>query len=187
MSTYTLIRRDGMKCEVPFLFEKGKFYISEHFENRAHTLGFAQHDTGAVVIYQPLVTLFETVRAGISLMRGVDTPISVNSGYRSPEIKGRFMRLICGRMAENPAARWPGRGIRPMRRVRRWIWDCPRDLEQKNSRRLSGESAGSWDSRRRGRGMSSMITNSSMWIYARCFTGPIPGFRTRIRELGDRG
>jgi hypothetical protein len=88
MNTYTLIRRDGTKCEVPFLFEKGNYYISEHlpqFENRAHTLGFAQHDTGAVVIYQPLVTLFETVRAGLALLRGVETPITVNSGYRSPE------------------------------------------------------------------------------------------------------
>ena len=88
MNTYALIRWDGTKSEVPFLFEKGKFFISEHlpqFENRAHTLGFAQHNTGAVVIYQPLITLFETVRAGISLLRGKDTPITVNSGYRSPE------------------------------------------------------------------------------------------------------
>jgi hypothetical protein len=88
MNTYTLIRRDGIKTEVPFLFEKGKYLISEHlpqFENRAHTLGFAQHDTGAVVIYQPLVTLFETVRTGISLLRGEDTPITVSSGYRSRE------------------------------------------------------------------------------------------------------
>lgn len=88
MNTYTLIRRDGTKCTVPFLFERGNYYISEHlpqFENRTHTLGFAQHNTGAVVIYQPLITLFETVRAGITLLGGKDTPITVNSGYRSPE------------------------------------------------------------------------------------------------------
>lgn len=91
MNTYTLIKRDGTKATVPFLIINGQEYISKHiprFENKEHTLGFAEHSTGKVVIFEPAIELFETLRVYVG-------PIIVNSGYRSDEYqKGLYERDI---------------------------------------------------------------------------------------------
>lgn len=92
MNTYTLIQRNGTRKEVPFLLIRDKYHISEHipqFENRDHTLGYAQHDTGEVVIFEPLIILFEAVRDEVKKVRKKETPIVINSGYRSPEYQKR--------------------------------------------------------------------------------------------------
>jgi uncharacterized protein YcbK (DUF882 family) len=82
LETYIFIRRDGTRVEKPFIIKDGKEYISAHiprWENAAHSLGFAEHSTGKVVIFAPLIDLFETLRANVG------KPIIINSGYRSDE------------------------------------------------------------------------------------------------------
>jgi uncharacterized protein YcbK (DUF882 family) len=82
LDTYTLIKRDGTRIAKPFIIKDGKEYISAHiprWENAAHTLGLAEHSTGKVVIFEPLIDLFETLRSNIG------KAIIINSGYRSDE------------------------------------------------------------------------------------------------------
>jgi hypothetical protein len=74
------IKRDGSQEKVPFKVVNGKEYISPHsprWENAEHTRGFAEHSTGKVVVFEPLIDLFETLRANVG------KPIIINSGYRS--------------------------------------------------------------------------------------------------------
>lgn len=81
MNTYTLIKRDGTAEKRPFLIIDGKEMISEHISR----LEFGEHDEHGrprldvpVVILEPLIELFEAVRAEVG------GPIRINSGYRSP-------------------------------------------------------------------------------------------------------
>lgn len=73
--TYTLIKRDGTKTEVPFLIVNGKEHISEHITK----VEFAQKDSGKVIIHESLIKLFEAVRVGIG------KPLKINSGFRDEE------------------------------------------------------------------------------------------------------
>lgn len=76
MNTYTLISRYGNREEVPFLIRNGKEYISDHISR----MEFGQRDgKHKVIIYDPLIVLFETVREKVGL------GIPASSGYRSPE------------------------------------------------------------------------------------------------------
>lgn len=81
MNTYTLIHRFGNREEVPFLIQNGKEHISAHI-SRAE---FGQRDgSQKVVIYDPLVQLFEAVRNGLG------RPIVISSGYRSDEYQRKL-------------------------------------------------------------------------------------------------
>lgn len=80
--TYTLVKRDGSREEVPFMYRDGVPCISHHIFKSE----FGQRDTGQVVVYEPLVELFEKVREIIK------RPIRINSGYRSPEYQANLYR-----------------------------------------------------------------------------------------------
>jgi len=78
--SYTLISRYGNREEVPFLIRAGKEYISAHI-SRAE---FGQRDgSQKVVIFDPLIELFEAVRSQVG-------PIVISSGYRSDEYQRKL-------------------------------------------------------------------------------------------------
>lgn len=75
MDNYTLIKRNGAVEEQSFFVSTGgNLHISAHISKAE----YAQKDTGEVIIYEPLIELFEAVR------KAIGKPIPVNSGYRSP-------------------------------------------------------------------------------------------------------
>jgi len=81
MNKYTLISKYGNREEVPFLIQNGREYISPHISRTE----FGQKDgTFTVVIYDPLIELFETVRGMIG------KPIVISSGYRSREYQQKL-------------------------------------------------------------------------------------------------
>lgn len=80
MDFYTLIKRDGTREKVPFLVVKGKNYISAHISQEE----FGQKDTGEVVIFEPLIQVFEKARSV------AEKPILLNSGYRSREYQEKL-------------------------------------------------------------------------------------------------
>lgn len=80
MNTYRLIHRYGNREEVPFLIRAGKEYISAHISRKE----FGQRDgSQKVVIFDPLVELFEAVRNQVG-------PIAISSGYRSDDYQRRL-------------------------------------------------------------------------------------------------
>lgn len=80
MDSYTLIKRDG-ECEsIPFYTIKEQNYISAHISQAE----FGQRDTGKVLIFEPLIHVFEKARSILG------KPILINSGYRSREYQEKL-------------------------------------------------------------------------------------------------
>ena len=80
MNTYTLILADGTQKEVPFLIKNGRECVAEHISKTE----FAEKASGKLVIFEPLIDLFESVRETVGL------PININSGYRSKEYQEKL-------------------------------------------------------------------------------------------------
>lgn len=82
-NTYTLIKLDGTKEQVPFLIQKGQPYVS------AHIAKYEVEDrwTGEVEIFEPVIQCFEEAR------RLIEKPIGINSGFRSPEYQQHLKEL----------------------------------------------------------------------------------------------
>ncbi len=79
-NVYTLVKRDGTREAVPFLTVKGQSHISDHISQGE----FGQKDTGEVMIFEPLIQVFERARSILG------KPILINSGYRSREYQGKL-------------------------------------------------------------------------------------------------
>jgi hypothetical protein len=73
MTTYTLIKRDGSREEVPFLLQNGQPYVSPHIAKYE----VDDNWTGEVMIFEPVISCFEEAR------RLLGRPIGINSGYRT--------------------------------------------------------------------------------------------------------
>lgn len=96
MNTYTLIHRYGNREEVPFLIRNDREYISTHI-SRAE---FGQRDgSQKVVIYDPLIQLFEAVRGGLG------RPIVISSGYRSDEYQKKLYEEDIQKNGGKPSGR----------------------------------------------------------------------------------
>jgi hypothetical protein len=91
MSNYTLIDAYGKSKQVPFIIKNGKEYVSDHI-SRAE---FAERGGGELVIFEPLIELFESVR------ETAKKPIVIYSGYRSPEYQKKLYQQD---IAENGGA-----------------------------------------------------------------------------------
>lgn len=83
MTTCTRINKDGTLEEIPFLIKRGVEYVSEHI---------SRHEvedpwTGKVVLFQPIIELFEEAR------KGLGRPIGINSGYRTPEYQEHLAEI----------------------------------------------------------------------------------------------
>ena len=82
-NTYTLIKLNGTKEQVPFLMQKGQPYVSKHIAK------YEVEDrwTGEVEIFEPVIQCFEEAR------RLLGKPIGINSGFRSPEYQQHLKEL----------------------------------------------------------------------------------------------
>lgn len=83
MNTYTLIKRDGTREQVPFLIKNGQEYLTDHIAR------YEVEDrwTKEVVMFGPTLALFEEAR------RLLGKPIGINSGYRSPEYQKHLKEI----------------------------------------------------------------------------------------------
>jgi hypothetical protein len=99
MNTYILIDNQGNRREVPFLMRGGREYVSEHISRSE----FAEKASGKLIIFEPLIDLFESVRATVGL------PIVINSGYRSKE----YQQVLWDRDVAEHGGRPSGEVARP--------------------------------------------------------------------------
>jgi hypothetical protein len=114
--TWTLIKPDGSRIEKPFSVIDGKQYIAEfipRFEKwdprLGYRRGFAEHDTGDVVIFEPTIDVFQTVRRQVG-------PILINSGYRSTAYQKRLWIADCKEHGGRPSGEVAAPGSSPHER-----------------------------------------------------------------------
>jgi hypothetical protein len=88
MNSFILIDANGDTRDEPFLIKNGREYVSEHISRSE----FAEKGSGKLIIFEPLIELFESVRETVGL------PITIYSGYRSPEYQ---KKLYAQDIAEN--------------------------------------------------------------------------------------
>lgn len=85
--TYTLINRNGAREQVPFFMRQtGGLevpYVSMHITKREVDDAW----TGRIIILDPLIALFERAREVLG------RPITINSGYRTPEYQKHLKNL----------------------------------------------------------------------------------------------
>jgi hypothetical protein len=94
-NTYTLIKLDGTKIEVPFLMQNGQPYVSEHIAKHE----VADRWTGEIEIFEPVIQCFEEAR------KLLGSPIGINSGFRSPEYQ-QHLKEIGYKTATNSPHCW---------------------------------------------------------------------------------
>ena len=93
--TFTLIKRDGTREEVPFLLQNGQPYVAEHIAKYE----VADKWTGEVIIFEPVIQCFEETRL---LCR---RPIGINSGYRSEAYQKHLKEIGYKAATDSPHCR----------------------------------------------------------------------------------